>query len=228
MRQKKTYFIWMAAAAALTLLCSVLALCMGQFRIAPARVLQEIFRPGLSAGIRDNVRTTLFNIRIPRILMSLMAGAGLASSGAAFQSLFANPLATPDTLGVANGASFGAALALLLGGGALEVKALSLACGLAAIVLVRRDPRNGSEEPVHADGHPGGYGHQFPVLGAGVPDQICRRSAGCTAGHHLLADGAFFGYHKKLHALFRAADRSRRPGHLSASISSQRAVPLRG
>ena len=126
----------MTAALILTVLSSLLALCMGQFHISPARVMQEIFMPSVSDGIRDNVRTTLFNIRIPRILMSLMAGAGLASSGAAFQSLFANPLATPDTLGVANGASFGAALALLLGGSALQVKGLSLICGLAAILLV--------------------------------------------------------------------------------------------
>ena len=136
MHQRKKYMIWMISLAVLTVVSSLLVLCMGQFHISPARVIQEIFRPSLSDGIRDNVRTTLFNIRIPRILMSLMAGAGLASSGAAFQSLFANPLATPDTLGVANGASFGAALALLLGGSALQVKGLSLLCGLAAIVLV--------------------------------------------------------------------------------------------
>ena len=136
MHQKQKYAVWMAGLAILTVLSCLLALGMGQFHISPARVMQEIFRPSLSDGVRDNVRTTLFNIRIPRILMSLMAGAGLASSGAAFQSLFANPLATPDTLGVANGASFGAALALLLGAGAMEVKGLSLLCGLAAIVLV--------------------------------------------------------------------------------------------
>ena len=136
MHHKQKYRLWMVLVAVLIVLSSLMALCMGQFHISPSRVIQEIFRPSLSDGIRDNVRTTLFNIRVPRILMSLMAGAGLASSGAAFQSLFANPLATPDTLGVANGASFGAALALLLGGNALEVKSLSLLCGLAAILLV--------------------------------------------------------------------------------------------
>ena len=136
MRHKHKYITWMVTAALLTVAASLAAICMGQFHIPVGRVVQEIFRPSLSEGIRDNVKTTIFNIRIPRILMSLMSGAALASSGAAFQSLFANPLATPDTLGVANGASFGAALALLLGGSAFEVKGLSLLFGLAAIVLV--------------------------------------------------------------------------------------------
>nr|MCR5295509.1 iron ABC transporter permease [Lachnospiraceae bacterium] len=136
MRHKHKYITWMVTAALLTVAASLAAICMGQFHIPVGRVVQEIFRPSLSEGIRDNVKTTIFNIRIPRILMSLMSGAALASSGAAFQSLFANPLATPDTLGVANGASFGAALALLLGGNAFEVKGLSLLFGLAAIVLV--------------------------------------------------------------------------------------------
>lgn len=125
----------MAALAVLTLVCAVAALCMGQFHIAPGRVLRELFSRG-AEGVRDNVRTTLFNIRVPRILMALISGAGLAASGAAFQSLFANPLATPDTVGAANGASFGAALGLLLGFGSFGVQALALMCGVVAVLLV--------------------------------------------------------------------------------------------
>ena len=118
--------------AGLILICALLALGMGQFRIPAARVLRELL--GENGG--DNVHTTLFNIRLPRIVMALIAGAGLSASGAAFQSLFANPLATPDTLGVANGASFGAALAILLGWRSLAVQGLALAFGIAAVLLV--------------------------------------------------------------------------------------------
>ncbi len=132
MDQCRKFHFWMAVLAALILLGSLLALCLGQFRIAPERVLRELF---VESGA-DNVHTTVFNIRLPRIGMALLAGAGLAASGAAFQSLFANPLATPDTLGVANGASFGAALGLLLGGGAAEVQGLALVFGAAAVLLV--------------------------------------------------------------------------------------------
>ena len=54
-------------------------------------------------------------MRMPRIILAILTGAGLGMSGAAFQGPFSNPLATPDTLGVAAGASFGAALGILLG-----------------------------------------------------------------------------------------------------------------
>ena len=137
MRQKKVSFaVWMTGLVILILACSLLSLCMGQFHIEPGRVLREmVTRPAPGTG-PDTVRTTLFNIRIPRIIMALLAGAGLAASGAAFQSLFANPLATPDTLGVANGASFGAALGILIGGNALTVKSMALLFGIAAVALV--------------------------------------------------------------------------------------------
>ena len=118
MRQKKAYTICMALLPAAIFLAAAAALCMGQFRIPLNQILAEFSGAG---GNPANVRTVLFNIRIPRILMALLGGAGLACAGAAFQSFFANPLATPDTLGVANGASFGAALAILLGFGVLSV-----------------------------------------------------------------------------------------------------------
>ena len=118
--------------AVLTVLCFFLALGLGAYRISPETVFRTLFSIG-AEDIRPNIRTTLFHVRLPRILMSMLAGAGLAASGAAFQSLFANPLATPDTLGVANGASFGAALGLLLGQGAFAVQGMALLSGLAAV-----------------------------------------------------------------------------------------------
>ncbi len=132
MDTRRKFTLWITVAAALILGCSLMALCMGQFHIELSRVLRELF---VERGT-DNVHTTIYNIRIPRILMSLIAGAGLAASGAAFQSLFANPLATPDTLGAANGASFGAALGLLMGGSAVLVQGLALTFGVAAVLLV--------------------------------------------------------------------------------------------
>lgn len=72
---------------------------------------------------------------MPRILLALLAGAGLSAAGCAFQSLFSNPLATPDTIGVASGASFGAALGLLMNFGLMGVQVVSLIFGLAALIL---------------------------------------------------------------------------------------------
>jgi len=134
MEQRRKFVIWCVVMLAAILAFGIVALCAGQFHIDVSRVFSELF--GSTEAVKDNVHTVIFNIRIPRILMALVAGAGLASSGAAFQSLFANPLATPDTLGVANGASFGAALGILLGFSGLEVQLSALAFGIVAVLLV--------------------------------------------------------------------------------------------
>lgn len=79
----------------------------------------------------------IFQVRIPRILLSAMVGAGLSISGSALQGTFQNPLVSPDLLGVCSGAGFGAALGILLTGGAgLFTPALSLVFGLVSILLV--------------------------------------------------------------------------------------------
>ncbi len=62
--------------------------------------------------IREQI---LYDIRLPRALFAFVAGCGLALCGMVFQAMFHNPLATPFTLGVASGASFGAALTVFLG-----------------------------------------------------------------------------------------------------------------
>ncbi len=69
------------------------------------------------AGLRDGgiEAQVLRDLRLPRVIAAFVAGVALSLSGMAFQTLFRNPLATPFTLGVSSGASFGAALALQLG-----------------------------------------------------------------------------------------------------------------
>jgi iron complex transport system permease protein len=67
---------------------------------------------GTDAG---NLRTIFWQIRIPRVCIGFLAGMGLALCGMAFQAMFRNALATPFTLGVAGGASLGAALYVRLG-----------------------------------------------------------------------------------------------------------------
>lgn len=58
----------------------------------------------------------VWQLRLPRVLLGLLAGAGLALSGLAFQTLFRNPLAEPYTLGIASGAALGAVIGLRLEG----------------------------------------------------------------------------------------------------------------
>ena len=57
-----------------------------------------------------------WNLRLPQVLVAFLAGSGLALCGMSFQALFLNTLATPYTLGVAGGASWGASFVIFLGG----------------------------------------------------------------------------------------------------------------
>jgi iron complex transport system permease protein len=61
----------------------------------------------------------VWNLRLPRILMAILAGVGLAIAGTVMQAILRNPLASPFTLGISAGAGFGAAVAILLGAGVL-------------------------------------------------------------------------------------------------------------
>ncbi len=86
-------------------------------------------------GLSKQMEIVLWNIRFPRILLAFVVGAGLSVAGCSFQSLFGNPLASPDTLGVASGASFGAALGILLGFNLVGIELLAVLTGLLAMVL---------------------------------------------------------------------------------------------
>ncbi|MBP3254362.1 MAG: iron ABC transporter permease [Bacteroidales bacterium] len=63
----------------------------------------------------DSDKYILYNIRIPRVLMCMIAGSTLAVCGCAYQAIFRNPLSDPYILGVSSGASLGASLAIVFG-----------------------------------------------------------------------------------------------------------------
>ena len=75
----------------------------------------------------------IFQVRIPRILLGILVGGGLAVSGASYQTLFKNPMVSPDILGVSAGAGFGAALAMLGSGSWAQIQLSALVFGLAAV-----------------------------------------------------------------------------------------------
>ncbi len=78
----------------------------------------------------------LFQVRLPRILIALLVGAGLSIAGASLQGLFQNPLVSPDILGVCSGSGFGAALGILLtSGSGILTTILSFVFGLISVLL---------------------------------------------------------------------------------------------
>ena len=96
-----------------------------------------------AADIRmaDIVNSQIFwQLRLPRVLMSVLVGAVLSVCGAAYQSIFRNPLTDPYVLGVSSGASLGAAVAILLGLEAFlwGVGGMALAAALATVWLIYR------------------------------------------------------------------------------------------
>ena len=115
---------------------ALIALGIGRMSISPSEVF-GVLSARLSGehASSELIEKTVMNLRLPRILLAILVGAGLSVSGCAFQSLFANPLATPDTLGVASGASFGAALGILLGFNLIGIQIIALAMGGLAVTL---------------------------------------------------------------------------------------------
>ena len=100
-----------------------IAATLGSFPISVTEVYSIIWH-GLFQNPETNKEIVVWNLRLPRILMAIVAGMGFAIAGTEMQGILRNPLASPFTLGIASGAGFGAALAILLGAGIVAGKYL--------------------------------------------------------------------------------------------------------
>ncbi|MBP2477319.1 iron complex transport system permease protein [Crossiella equi] len=98
----------------LLLVAMTAAVLLGAIDLGATRVLAEVFAQ-LSGGVSplsEREAAVLWELRVPRVVLGCLVGAALASSGAAFQGVFRNPLADPYLLGAAAGAGLGATLAV--------------------------------------------------------------------------------------------------------------------
>ena len=123
---------------ALTLLIviAVGAMAVGRAMLSPDTVIDALWQLATGDGDTPLVsRNIVLNVRLPRVVAAAMIGGALAISGSAYQGLFRNPMVSPDILGASTGASFGAALALLLSLGNMPVRAAAFAGGLAAVFI---------------------------------------------------------------------------------------------
>jgi iron complex transport system permease protein len=89
--------------------CAVCSLKIGAYPLSARQILSAI-----AGNENDAIAHVVWGIRLPRMLVALVAGACLAMAGASMQNVLKNPLASPFTLGISQGAAFGAAFAIIV------------------------------------------------------------------------------------------------------------------
>ncbi|MDH3224444.1 MAG: iron ABC transporter permease, partial [Gemmatimonadota bacterium] len=114
---------------------ALLALAVGAVGVSVGEILEV-----LGGGGDARTRSLILGIRLPRVVLAVLVGGGLAVAGAVFQALLRNPLADPYILGVSGGAAVGAVSAVVLGGvtAGWSVTAGAMAGAVLAVILVLR------------------------------------------------------------------------------------------
>lgn len=136
------YRQWLWLLSLLLFFGVLLSLSLGRYSNDPSKVLNVLFaRLGANVNVDPAMESIIFNVRLPRILASVMIGAMLSLSGAVYQSVFRNPLVSPDLLGVSSGAAVGAAGAILLGAGLITRQLFAFIGGMTAVLITSLVPR---------------------------------------------------------------------------------------
>ncbi|RPF57055.1 FecCD family ABC transporter permease [Aquisalibacillus elongatus] len=146
---KTSHVLWVWIPVFIVMLLAVMSLSvtLGAANISWQLVWQIIFSkiPGVSSWIdvswESNIETIVWDLRLPRVILGAMVGAALALAGALYQGVLRNPLADPFILGVSSGASFGAALVIVLGVnvwwlGSFTLPAVAFLFGFLSLLIV--------------------------------------------------------------------------------------------
>lgn len=97
------------ALALILLALVVTSICLGTADLTPLDVIAALAGQGDPYDV-----IVVWNLRMPRILTAIVGGIALALAGCAFQSVLRNPLASASTLGISQGAAFGASIAIIV------------------------------------------------------------------------------------------------------------------
>jgi iron complex transport system permease protein len=148
---------WLPIAALGVLIIAILSVGVGSVSIPPLTALKILLaRLPLLTIVADwpaSSTAILLDIRLPRVALVALTGAALASSGAAYQGVFRNPLADPYLIGVASGAGLGAICAIVLRMrypglvGAFGIPVGAFAGALGTVALVYTFGRIGNSTP---------------------------------------------------------------------------------
>lgn len=124
------------ASGLVLLALTALALAVGRFPLSPSEL--AAFFGALVRGdpVSPDLSAVVLQVRGPRVIAALLVGAALAGAGASYQTMFRNPLVSPDILGVSFGAALGAVTALYWSLDPASVQLAAFAGGLVAVLLV--------------------------------------------------------------------------------------------
>jgi iron complex transport system permease protein len=130
---------WIPCLLLLLVASIIVSLTLGKYPLSLGEIF-DFLSASCGFGSMDGQKFELFkniivDIRMPRILAAVMIGAALSVSGASFQSMFINPLVSPSLLGVLSGASFGAALGMIVSHNWFAVQSSSFLFGFIAVLL---------------------------------------------------------------------------------------------
>lgn len=117
-KEKGTYIRWMAGLTLILVMGALVSLAAGRADLSvteTARIILGKLYSGYDiSSIEEYKVAIVWDIRLPRTLIAILVGAGLAVAGSIFQAILRNPLADPYTIGVSTGAAFGGSLAIYL------------------------------------------------------------------------------------------------------------------
>lgn len=109
---------WLTISLIVLLVVTVILACgIGAMSIAPAQVVAILLgKAGIQLPVTydEGMANVLLQIRLPRVVMAVLIGSGLAVAGAALQGLFRNPMADPSLIGISWGASLSAVVVIVL------------------------------------------------------------------------------------------------------------------
>lgn len=108
-KQERRYILCIVGMVVFCLMVAIVELSMGALQINPIDSVCALFGIGSSQDVN-----TVQSIRLPRTVCAIVSGAGLALAGAALQSVLENPLGSASTVGISQGAAFGATVAILV------------------------------------------------------------------------------------------------------------------
>jgi iron complex transport system permease protein len=137
--------------AGLLFASAVLAVLMGTYDISIQDVFSTILTHitfGDTSTIAKLHNTIIWEIRVPRVLLTIFVGGALAIAGAVFQGVFRNPLVEPYILGVSSGAAFGAALAIVFPTIFFSIQLSAFVFGSFAVAIAYMLARVRGETPI--------------------------------------------------------------------------------